>query len=156
NAGPRVGLAYKIGRHMVLRSAYGLFYSAEAIPATSLGANNPPFIGSLTFTNGQNDFAGARRVSQGFTTLPSVVFSPIGASLFSVATNFRTPCAQQWNFGLQNELPGQVLLSVSYVGTAGKKLVLNPDINQPAPGPGAVGPRRPYPQFAGISYLESS
>jgi outer membrane receptor protein involved in Fe transport len=45
NFGPRVGLAYKLGKRAVVRSAYGLFYSAEAIPATSLGGVNPPFVG---------------------------------------------------------------------------------------------------------------
>lgn len=154
--GPRIGLAYKLGRRTVLRAAYGLFYSAEAIPATSLGANNPPFVGSVTFTNNQNDFAAARRTSQGFDRPPGVVFSPIGAALYSVDPNFRTPYAQQWNLGVQNELPGQVLLSLGYVGTAGKKLVLNMDINQPAPGAGAVAPRRPYPLFSSIRWVDSS
>jgi hypothetical protein len=34
NIGPRAGLAYKLGARTVLRGGYGLFYSAEAIPAT--------------------------------------------------------------------------------------------------------------------------
>ena len=154
NVGPRIGLAYKLGTKTVLRSAWGMFYSAEAVPATSLGGSNPPFVGSFAFTNDQFDFAGARRTSQGFERPPSLVFSPLGAALQSVDPNIRTPYVQQWNFGLQRDLPGRLVLSASYVGTSGKKLILSPDINQARPGPGAVNPRRPYPLYSSIAWVE--
>jgi hypothetical protein len=155
NVGPRFGFAYKLGARMVLRGGYGLFYSSEAVPATSLGGNNPPFVGSVAYNNNQNDFAGARRASQGFDRPAGVTFSPIGAALQSIDPNFRSPYAQQWNFGIQRDLPGQILFSTSYVGTSGKKLVLAMDLNQPRPGPGAVAPRRPYPLYNSISWVES-
>jgi hypothetical protein len=62
----------------------------------------------------------------------------------------------QWNFGIQRDLPWQVLVSASYVGTSGKKLILNMDINQPKPGPGAVGPRRQFPLFNSIAWVDAS
>jgi len=155
NLGPRAGLAYKLGSRTVLRAAYGLFYSAEAISAQGLGGGNPPFVGSSAFTNDQFDFGGARQVGQGFYRPPGLVFSPAGADLFGIDMNFRTPYAQQWNAGIQRNLMADVLLSVSYVGTTGKKLVLNPDINQAAPGSGAVTSRRPYPQFNAIAIYRS-
>ncbi len=155
NFGPRVGLAYKLGKRAVVRMAYGAFFSSEAIPATSLGGSNPPFVGSVTFTNNQFDFAGARRASQGFERPPGLVFSPIGAQLQAVDPNLRTPYAQQWNSGLQYNLPGEVLLAVNYVGTSGKKLIIDPNLNQARPGPGAVAPRRTWPQFSDISWVES-
>ncbi len=155
NFGPRVGLAYKLGNRTALRAAYGLFYSAEAISAQGLGGGNPPFVGSSAFNNDQFDFAGARRLDKGFYRPPGLVFSPLGADLFGIDMNFRTPYAQQWNAGIQRELAANVLLSLSYVGTAGKKLVLNPDVNQAAPGPGAVTSRRPYPRFNAIALYRS-
>jgi len=156
NFGPRVGLAYKFGKRAVARAAYGVFYSSEAIPATSLGGSNPPFVGSVTFNNNQFDFTGARRIAQGFDRPPGLVFSAIGAQIQAVDPHLRTPYAQQWNAGVQYNLPGDVLLAVNYVGTTGKKLVLDPNLNQARPGAAAVATRRPWPLFADISWIESS
>ena len=83
------------------------------------------------------------------------MYPTAGASLQAIDGNFRVPYAQQWNAGLQRELGGGILLSASYVGTKGTALILAPDINQPAPGAGTVAQRRPYPNFAGISTVES-
>ncbi len=155
NFGPRIGLAYKLGKRAAVRAAYGLFYSSEAIPATSLGGNNPPFVGSVTYSNNQFDFTGARRISQGFDRPPGIVFSPIGGQIQAIDPHFRSPYAQQWNSGIQYDLPGGVLFAANYVGTSGKKLVLDPNLNQARPGPGAVASRRPYPLFGDISWVES-
>ena len=156
NLGPRLGLACKLGSKTVLRAAYGLFYSAEAISAQNLGGGNPPFVGSSAFNNDQFDFTGGRQIAQGFYRPAGLVFSADGAALFGIDPNFRTPYAQQWNAGFQRNLTPTVLLTMSYVGTSGKKLVLNPDINQPAPGPGAVASRRPFPRFNAITRYQAA
>lgn len=91
NFGPRVGLAWKLNDKTVLRTGWGQFYSAESIPATSLGGSNPPFIGSFAFNNNQFDFAGARRISQGFDRPAGLVFSPLGAVIQSIDPNLRQP-----------------------------------------------------------------
>lgn len=48
------------------------------------------------------------------------------------------------------------MLSAQYVGTAGKRLLLDPDINQPTPGPGSAASRRAYPLFNSIKYVQSA
>lgn len=156
NFGPRFGLAWKLRERTVLRTAWGMFYSAESIPATSLGGSNPPFVGSFAFNNNQFDFAGARRAGQGFERPSGLTFSPLGASLQSIDPNLRQPYVQQWSFGIQQTLPARIVLGAAYVGTAGRKQVLNPNLNQPRPGPGAVAPRRRYPQFNNIAWVETS
>jgi len=37
---------------------------------------------------------------------------------------------QQWNLGVEHELPGNVLLSVAYVGSKGTHLTRQFDLNQ--------------------------
>lgn len=69
---------------------------------------------------------------------------------------YDTPAAyvQEWNFDIQHEFAGGVLLDGAYVGTRGVHLGFGRDINQVPPdllGPGDAQQRRPYPQFAGIS-----
>jgi outer membrane receptor protein involved in Fe transport len=156
NFGPRIGLAYKIGNQTVIRAAYGIFYQAESIPETNLPGVNPPFNGSAQFANDRANFAAARRFSQGFPLAPSLVFPTAGAALFSIEREFDIPYASQWNFGIQRQLPKDMLLTANYVGTKGTGLILAPNINQPAPGPGAVNPRRRFPGFGNINHVQSS
>ena len=152
--GPRVGLAYRVGDKTVIRSAFGTFFAPD--PGMTLGNANPPFNGSVSFTNNQFDFAGAQLVSEGFNRPPNLIFSPLGASLVGIGPNLKTPTAAQWNVSVQRNLPGNLLLTTAYVGTSGKHLLLEPNINQPTPGAGAVNARRPFPQYSDITWNESS
>jgi hypothetical protein len=150
NFGPRLGLAWKFNSRMVARAAYGIFYQGESIPETNLPSANPPFTGSFGFANNASDLAGARRFSQGFPVSGATSFPIAGAQLYAIDPNFRLPYTQQWNLGVQREVGGNIVATVNYIATKGTRLVLAPDVNQPAPGPGAVPPRRPYPVFASI------
>jgi hypothetical protein len=152
--GPRMGLAYRLGGKTVVRAAYGIFFAPD--PGMILGNTNPPFNGSISFTNNQFDFLGATLVSQGFNRPANVLFSPLGGSLIGIDQHLKTPTASQWNASVERNLPGGVLLTTAYVGTAGRHLLLSPNINQPTPGPGAINPRRPYSLYSDITWNESS
>jgi hypothetical protein len=43
------------------------------------------------------------------------------------------PYSQSWNFGVQHDLPGSVLLEVNYVGSRGTRLLRLVDGNPPQP-----------------------
>ena len=43
-------------------------------------------------------------------------------------------------------------IDVAYVGSKSTDLQTQPSINDPAPGPGAIQARRPYPQWGSIVY----
>ena len=49
---------------------------------------------------------------------------------YAVDTEFQIPYSYQWSFGIQRELPGNMLLDVSYVGRRGKKLFAQSDASQ--------------------------
>ena len=151
NLGPRLGLAYKLGPKTVVRAAYGIYYEAESIPETNLPGINPPFNGSVGFTNNQTNFTGATRIEQGFPLPQTNVYPVAGAVLYAIDPNIRIPYAQQWNTGIQREFSGNFLVSTNYVGTKGTGLILQPDTNQAVPGPGAVNLRRPFPNFSSIN-----
>jgi Carboxypeptidase regulatory-like domain/TonB dependent receptor-like, beta-barrel len=146
NFAPRIGLAYKLTDKTVIRSAYGIFYAAPQYEISRGPAVNPPFAGAFSFNNNQLNFTGARKIDQGFER----TFSAADATLFAIDPNLRMPYVQQWNLNIQQQLPGDMTLTTAYVGTKGVKLRDQININQPRPGPGAVAPRRPFPQFNNI------
>ncbi|MFN7926847.1 MAG: TonB-dependent receptor [Blastocatellia bacterium] len=148
NFAPRVGLAYRLANKLVLRSAYGIYYAAPQFEISRNLAVNPPLAGAFTIANNQNNFAGARKIEQGFDR----TFSAAGAGLNAVDPNLRMPYVQQWNLSLQYQLPGNILWQTAYVGTKGVKLRDQLNVNQPTPGTGAVATRRPYPTYADIQY----
>ncbi|HMJ61260.1 MAG TPA: hypothetical protein VK493_05825, partial [Bryobacteraceae bacterium] len=139
--GPRVGFAYAFHQKTVLRGAYGIYYGGEenqggnpnrgeSAPFNfSPQLNRPGTVGRFDpnpfFANG----AWTQGVSGGF---PLQVFNgfPVSSLQFrSLATNFRNPMVQKWNFAIQHELPGQMALEVSYVGNHSSHQLLQPDFN---------------------------
>ena len=92
-------------------------------PVSSL-ANDPRFTGINTLPL-QNV---APTITRPFTP------DPIGLASsnfnYAVAQNFKIPYSYQWSFGVQRELPGNMLLDVSYVGRRGKRLFAQSDASQ--------------------------
>ncbi|HWB95799.1 MAG TPA: TonB-dependent receptor, partial [Bryobacteraceae bacterium] len=154
NLSPRVGLAYSLTPKTVIRAGYGVFYDAMPLSIDRSLASNPPFVGIINYANNQFDYANSWRASQGFPR-PSV-FPTLGANLNAVAVNATTPYVQQWNLNVERQIPGQILLTVAYVGSKGTHLLYFPNINLPYPGPGAVASRRPYPDYGNITYFTPS
>jgi hypothetical protein len=66
-----------------------------------------------------------------FTTAPSGLANNLGITLNSVLQSQRTPTTYNYNFGVEYELPHQVIVSAAYVGSRGLFLPLgNVDLNQ--------------------------
>ena len=188
NWAPRLGLAYRLGSKTVVRAGAGLFYSTRqgigggAVPfgtsgfqtsttvLTSLDGVNPVVSWSNPYPNGFNRPTGS---SQGLSTL-------LGQAIgFNDRGNF-TPSSAQWNFNIQRELPGKLVLEAGYAGSRGYHLAegrawnqlspeflkLGNDLRQLVPNPFlgqiAVGNLaqptvaraqllRPYPQFDAVT-----
>ncbi|HUV96874.1 MAG TPA: carboxypeptidase-like regulatory domain-containing protein [Acidobacteriaceae bacterium] len=148
---PRLGLAYRIGNNMVFRGSYSRFYDAWATitqlsqnfggnwPAVNTIDNTSLNLNSPTASTGDPLALG----SGGTVTYPSNDFSSV--SQWMVDPNFKTPVYDQWNLGIQQQLPGNAVLDVNYVGAVGRHGDWGPTMNTPQPGPGDVNSRRPFP-----------
>jgi len=53
-----------------------------------------------------------------------------GFAIFTIDPNLKTPYVQQWNFGIQREVLGDMVAEVRYVGNRGTKLTRGVDVNQ--------------------------
>jgi len=69
-----------------------------------------------------------------------------------MSTDFKIPTTHQYSVGVQRELPQRFNLDVAYVGSQGRNLLWNEQINQTPPG--TVSPTnraRPYPGYGNIN-----
>jgi len=147
----RLGLAYRLTDKMVARAGYGRFYDMWG-GITQLSQNfggnwpavatiNNPTLNLNTVTSGMKDPLSLG--SGGGVVYPVSTFSEV--SQWMVDPNFRSPYMDQWNFGVQRELPDSIVADVNYVGSVGRRLDWGPVQNVAAPGPGPVSPRQPFP-----------
>jgi hypothetical protein len=159
NFGPRFGFAFRPDRtsKTVVRGGYGVFYDLAIVGNNlSLVRTGPPFQQPETFYAGTSP--SGLTLSDPFPSA-RLDSSPIFDSP-AIQPNFREAYIQQWNLGYQRQLPQNMVFEVSYVGSKGTRLVKTVDINQAFPVPGLtqppVQPRRPLPNYGGVSVLQSS
>lgn len=135
---PRFGFAYLLGRKMVVRGGYGIYYSQPR----SGGAGGAPYgtegfnQGTSAITTYQND--GATPYLHLNNPFPSGLELPAGNSrgplndvgfgavgpLRNVTNN---PYEQSWSFGIERQLPYNILLNTMYVGKKGTHLYFSGD-----------------------------
>ena len=150
NVAPRIGLAYRLGEKTVIRSAYGLFFFNEQGTGGSarLFINYPlsqQYSVSCSATVPCLTTAAGIPNTLSPANLPSAVYIP---------TKNQTPNMQQWNLTAERQLTSSLVARASYVGTRGNHLSIALDEDVAYPGPGAIPPRRPYPQYSSISSWE--
>ncbi|HTM51647.1 MAG TPA: carboxypeptidase regulatory-like domain-containing protein [Bryobacteraceae bacterium] len=143
NVAPRIGLAWRVpGAKLVVRSGYGVSYIEEFGGNGTNPIQNPP-----NSSTQQNIFTTTelppRRFSDGVPLPPAVDINNPSGQYRWIMYNSVAAYAQTWDLSLQREFGQHWLVDAAYVGTKGTNLLEITDPNQPVPGPGAIGPRRP-------------
>jgi hypothetical protein len=157
NFAPRVGIAYQITNKLVLRSGYGVFYGGQENGPFSnpSPAFNPPFFSIQSFNLPCGFTAANPAANQTDCSIPNFnvlsqgfplnsLSDPNTPQFFSFDPRFtRAPYTQQWNMGLEYQLPSQILLQVSYAGSRGEKLFAFFNGNQAVPTADQTAPTAP-------------
>jgi hypothetical protein len=167
---PRVGYAWHPKDKIVLRGAYGIFDVFLDTNITLQWAKVPPFETTQTINNTtptptfnwQNPFQGQPLVSANPNPGKPCSFgltltSCSQPNIYAGLPNMQQTYMQQWNQALQFQLMPDLSLDIAYVGnkTTHEQLISVAD-NVPAPGPGAIQSRRPYPQWGQFFLGESN
>ncbi|MBV8817107.1 MAG: TonB-dependent receptor, partial [Acidobacteriaceae bacterium] len=156
NFAPRLGIAYTLTPKTVVRAAFGIFYGGLGYQDIAhSGAANPPYFLSVSVPSATNALTSAMVLSNGF---PAGILTPahiVNPNLFGVDRNFVMPATDEWNVSVERQLPGKFVITTSYVGNSTSHLMGDDDYNAPPPGPGAVNPRRPFPQYGSVIYQSS-
>jgi hypothetical protein len=115
---PRLGVAWSVSKNTVVKSAFGMFYSAEANIFDDLGLNPP----QLTFY-AANFNAGAipsasQLVSSGFpSSLPSGSPTNLSGPVKTTGPIRLIPHILEWNLTVQHQFGKDWMGQIGYVGT---------------------------------------
>ena len=136
NPAPRIGFAYDPtgSGKTAFRGGYGVFFehsNGNEANTESL-ENSPPLAFAVTQTN-----------IPGYTSIGSSAAG--GTPVFPLSVNSipgkaTWPYIQQWHLDVQHQLPGNVVATVSYVGSKGTHLGRQLDLNQLQPLPLSLNP----------------
>ncbi|MDQ2842041.1 MAG: TonB-dependent receptor, partial [Acidobacteriota bacterium] len=127
NIQPRFGFAYAAGTKTVIRGGYGIFYAVGLEGGSDIG-----FSISTPYTNTTNGGVTPTPYFANGNPFPTGVQTPVGSSLGlltalgnGASVDFpgrRIPRSQEFSFGFQRELPGQMVLDARYVGNYTNRL----------------------------------
>ena len=160
---PRVGVAYAVFPKTVIRGGYGRFYDNwAAITQTAqnfegtwpgvgqLGASNlNPVTGTPTATS-LDPFS----LGSGQPLPPALPFSQ---STWFADPYLKRPYADQWNFGVEQQVTSRTVLTANYVGSRGQKLDIGGAYNvATTPGPGDPQLRAPFPYISATAFDRST
>lgn len=191
---PRIGFAYDVFPKTVVRGGFGLVYAPLEVSNNAVGFT--PTTGYSSSTSWVTSLNGGLNPYNLLSNpYPQGLVQPTGNTL-SAGTSLgqslsvwdahpQTPRSYQWNFGVQEQLPSDILAEVAYVGSRGQRLthnfnadVLNPQYLsmgsalqskvanpfQPFVSIGALSQSTvtqqqlllPYPQFTGLSAVNQT
>jgi len=115
---PRIGIAWRPrpASALVIRAGYGVYdnTSVYQLLATQL-SQQPPLSKTLSI---QNRVANPLTLATTFNTTP--ITTP---NTFAVDPNFRVGYAQNWSVSVQEDLPGSMTTTATYLGTKGTRLM---------------------------------
>jgi len=141
---PRLGVAYQIQSHTVLRAGYGRSFTPAGLGGVFGQAPDydPPITNPQSLTQSTTYFPTINLLSGP----PLPVNPPIGQNgryplpdglnvfyFFNPPSSYRIPLADFWNLTVQHEFTPTLTAELAYVGNVGRHLFVNPNVNQAAP-----------------------
>jgi len=123
---PRLGLAWQARSDLVLRAGAGIFYDLGYSDVAN-GASAWPYASQKTISNSSFPLSPANSAPPPFSTTPPVVYLSV------VDPNHVLPRTYEWNAAAERSLGRAGVITLTYVGAAGRKLMRKDIYNRPNP-----------------------
>ena len=131
--GPRVGFAYQLFPHTVVRSGYGMFFIPAATTEVTGDVRAPAWaLSTQAIASLDNGITPYSTLDNPF---PQGILDPpgggaglntlVGQNAAANQRDFRAGYMQQWNFDIQHEFGREMVLEVLYAGSVGTGLPAN-------------------------------
>ena len=134
NIAPRLGLAYQVaqsqGWQTVIRGGFGVFYDLVSSQGGNAFAVNAYPFGTF------NQMVGGTFPLSSTAAAPPLIVPPNasnGGVLSAFDPHLQLPYTLEWNVAVEQALGEQQSLTISYVGSAGRRLLQAATINSPNP-----------------------
>ena len=147
---PRLGAVYKLsakpGQETILRGGFGVFYDLPGGQALAAFSSYPFTVSKLLINQ---PFPLPPAQIQGLA-YPQITY-PITNGVIATNPDIKLPYTLQYNVGIERSLGKNQVFSVSYVGSAGRRLLTTLLLNQRVGNTGAYQ----NPNFRNISYTDN-
>jgi hypothetical protein len=148
NFAPRIGIAKSLlNRDLVFHASYGIFFTPVDQNTWCNQRHNVPYVFPETqqsdnFTPPAGLFANG--FNFGTPVLGTGAFPATTVSFTAFDPHAPAQYIQQWNGSVQKSLGKDTSLEFGYLGSRGFHLQRAHLVNNTLPGPGSLGPRRPF------------
>jgi carboxypeptidase family protein/TonB-dependent receptor-like protein len=126
---PRLGAAYLLrqsaGTETVVRGGFGIFYDMGNVLASN-GFDGIGFGGFVSYQGVPFPLTTAQLVVP-----PPSIASPYDNEVYAFDPHLKLPYTMQWNFAIEQELGRNQALTVTYVGSAGRDLLVSYTLSPP-------------------------
>ena len=152
NLAPRLGISQALPHlGVVFHSAFGIFFTPVDMNTWCNQRHNVPYV--FPETQQFDNYTPPATLLAASTAQTSLNFGqPVlgqtTVSFTGMDPNAPSQYIEQWSFSVEKKLDNFTTLELGYLGSHGVHLQRAHLINNAPPGPGAIGPRRPYPRIS--------
>ena len=143
NFAPRFGLSQAIPKFgLVVHSAFGVFFTPVDMNTWCNQRHNVPFV--FPETQQSDNFTPAPGILSSNFNFGQPVLGQTTVSFTAMDPHAPSQYIEQWSLSVEKSLGHESTLELGYLGSHGVHLQRAHLINNAPPGPGAIGPRRPF------------
>jgi hypothetical protein len=140
---PRFGFSHHLPNlGIVVHGAFGIFFTPVDMNTWCNQRHNVPYI--FPETQQSDNFIPAAGIVANHLNFAPAVLGTTTVSFAAFELNAPAQYVEQWSGSVEKSLGKETTLELGYLGSHGLHLQRSHLINNAAPGPGAIGPRRPF------------
>jgi hypothetical protein len=146
NIAPRFGFSQGLPKFgLVFHSAFGIFFTPVDMNTWCNQRHNVPYV--FPETQQSDNFTPPLALYASQLNFGQAVLGQTTVSFTGMDPHAPSQYIEQWSMSIEKSIDRNTTLEVGYLGSHGVHLQRAHLINNAPPGPGPIGPRRPFPKI---------